>query len=296
LGWKGLTHTAFKREEKFRDEFWSARWVGMITPKYAERYTFTVKCDSGSFVRLYIGGIGTWTNESSLGDIVFSSNQTSSISGKYTFIDTFPKEFVLEYAHYTGEAYMTLQWRSPSTPDEVIPSSAFTHWRNISFYNTTVHPAALSPHHCTAYAPPQPQPQYSALERAQVAAKHSFVVYARDRFGNLLQRGGDVPSMVAVGPDGVAFRGDVTDYENSTYLIEYYPTVAGVFRMYVTVGCCPPHPNVGLPAELEMASDLQIMGSPFLLTVTPADLNATRTSTSFIMMINILFFIYILIL
>jgi len=110
-----------------------------------------------------------------------------------------------------------------------------------------------------------------------VSQLQSFQVYARDMYGNLMQYGGDVPSMVAVGQDGVSFRGRVTDYMNSTYLIEYEPVEAGNFLVYVTMGCCPPHPNVGISAEVSMMSDLFIMGAPFQLVVVPAVIDVTRS-------------------
>jgi hypothetical protein len=112
---------------------------------------------------------------------------------------------------------------------------------------------------------------------ATVAQVQSFLVYARDTYGNLMQYGGDVPSMVAVGEDGVAFRGRVTDYMNSTYLIEYEPVNSEIFLMYVTIGCCPPHPNVGVSAEVSMIADLLIMGTPFQLHVKPAVMNVSRS-------------------
>lgn len=105
----------------------------------------------------------------------------------------------------------------------------------------------------------------------------SFLVYARDAYGNLMQYGGDVPSMVAVGEDGVAFRGSITDYMNSTYLVEYEPVNSGNFLMYVTMGCCPPHPNVGISAEVSMMADLLIMGAPFKLHVSPAVMSVSRS-------------------
>jgi len=126
----------------------------------------------------------------------------------------------------------------------VIPSSAFTHWRNISLYNTTIHPAPL---------------------------------YGRDSFGNLLQQGGDAPTMFAVGSHGIGFRGVVTDYGNSTYLIEYYATRSGQFNVYVTIGCCPPDPAVGYPASVSQAKALMIQGAPFQLTVEPAEFDQSRT-------------------
>jgi hypothetical protein len=112
-----------------------------------------------------------------------------------------------------------------------------------------------------------------------VAVKKSFLIYGRDEFGNLRQSGGEVPSMVAFGKYGIAFRGAVTDYGNSTYLMEYYPTQAGEFHMYVTIGCCTPAPSVGQHAEAAFmrSTDLLITGAPFLLTVDPAAVAPSRS-------------------
>ena len=93
-----------------------------------------------------------------------------------------------------------------------------------------------------------------------------------------MQTGNDAVSMVAVGTDGVAFRGRITDYGNSTYLVEYVPTNSGKFLMYVSVGCCPPHPNIGLSAEIGMLQELLINdGKPFQLTVQPAAIDPSRS-------------------
>ena len=264
------TRSAFPRADKFREEYWSVRYTGMITPSVAETFLFTVLCDASSDVRLYIGGVGTALNGSAPGSLVINMTSTHAANtGSYNFTDSNSRELVLEYAHYMGEAFLQLQWQSPSTPLAVVPASAFTHWRNMSHFNTTIHPAPLSPRTSTAVG--------AALTTATVAQHASFVVYARDRFGNLMQKGGDVPSAVAFGRDGALFRGAVTDYGNSTYLVEYVPTVAGEYLLYVTVGCCPPHPNVGQASEISMSADLMIQGSPFLLTVMPAEVEVTRT-------------------
>jgi len=42
-------------QDKFREEYWGARWIGRITPTVAEEYKFIVRTDSDSDVRLYIG-------------------------------------------------------------------------------------------------------------------------------------------------------------------------------------------------------------------------------------------------
>ena len=80
-----------------------------------------------------------------------------------------------------------------------------------------------------------------------------------------------MPTMLAVGPAGVAFRGELTDYSNSSYLIKYIPTASGEFRVYVSVGCCAPHPDVGLLAEPSGMAPMLVTGAPFYLKVFPND-------------------------
>ena len=255
---------------KFRDEYWSVRYTGLIIPPFAEIYTFSVDIDSDSSVELRIGGVGNEFNGSAPGDLVIYFNSSHQIPyGNYNFSDNKYREFVLSYSHPTGDAVLALYWESYSTPRSIVPYSAFKHFRNISEFNSTVHPAPLSSKDSTAYG--------DALNNAQVSVMKSFVVYARDQFGNLLQTGGHNPTMLAIGKNGVAFRGRVTDYGNSTYLIEYYPTTAGEYLMYVTIGCCPPSQDVGYQAELDISSQLFIKGSPFLLTVISAEIDQTRT-------------------
>ena len=277
-----LSSTERRTSSKFREIDWSARWFGTITPLFAEVYNFTILMDYSSVARLFIGGVGgmmnsttppwdsTMTRMNNGQQLIINISNVNSFSGIYNFTDANSREIVLEYIHYKEtNSFIQLYWSSPSTPFGIVPPSAFNHWRNISHYNITIHPSSLCSVCSTAVG--------SALTSAMVAHQTSFVVYGRDLYGNLLQTGGDVPTMVAVGSNGVAFRGDVKDYGNSTYLVTYYPTVAGQFRMYVTIGCCAPHPNVGLPAELNLFSNLLIQNAPFLLSISPAPLVAARS-------------------
>jgi hypothetical protein len=281
VGYTLETRSPFTREEKFRESYWSARWHGLITPDYAETYYFDVDVDSFSTVRMYIGGRGVGVN-GSLGDSsqvevlsislsLANQSEISTIRGEYTFTDTLPRDFVLEYVHYDGDSYMNVSWESASTMGSVIPSTAFSHWVNMSHYNTTVHPDILSPIHSTVVG--------EALTEGTVGTLHSFHLYARDRFGNLRQTGGEVPTMVAVGIEGAMFRGNVTDYGNSTYLVEYYATLAGSYLMYITVGCCAAHPNVGIAQEIHYMRDdaLLVEGAPYPLIISPNVLYASKT-------------------
>ena len=187
---------------KFREHYWSAVWTGFITAPVMEEFEFFLHLDSYSSAVLFIGGVGMAINGSHMGEVVLNVSTTNKASGIFDFTDVEPREFRLTYVHEAGPSHMKLMWRSPSTPLQVVPESAFSHWRNASHFNTTIHPAALSPIHSTAVG--------EALTAAVAGIRMSFVVYARDEFRNLLEKGGDVPTMVAVGPDGVAFRGEVT--------------------------------------------------------------------------------------
>ncbi len=262
--------TASKLVYNFRENYWSARWKGMITAPTTEVYKFILEVDEQSSVNMWIGGLGVETNQSYRGDLVINSTAMNgqTLIGYYNFTDLHYREFLLEFIHHVDDARLKLSWESISTPLSVVPPSAFHHWRNMSHYNLTIHPTTLCPSCSTAFG--------KALNHARVGEDHSFLVYARDVFGNLVQRGGDKPTMVAVGKDGIAFRGRVIDYGNATYLISYYPTQAGKFQMYVSMGCCAPNPAVGYPAEILKLMPLLISGAPFELNVVPAYISPER--------------------
>jgi hypothetical protein len=253
---------------KSREEYWSVRFHGLLIPTYAEQYNFTILMDPSSRVRVWIGGRGNQLNDTEPGALLLDSS-SSIAAGTFNFTDHNYREFVLEYVHYTGPSSLQLLWESPSTPKAVIPAEAFMHWRNITHYNTTIHPNLVDPSKSTAYG--------AGLTTATAGVTQSFVVYARDSNGNLLQEGGSTPSAYAVGRDGVEFRGNVTDFGNSTYYIEYRPQVAGAYLLYVTVGCCAAHPNVGFQAEISLNSKLNLGISPYVLTVAPGPVYTSRT-------------------
>jgi hypothetical protein len=256
----------------FREEYWSARWKGMITPLYAEIYKFIIVKDSNSELNLWIGGLGIETNQSYYGSHVINSSagvQGNTLTGYYHFTDTKHREFLLEFQHFTKDAFLEIYWESVSTPRALIPSTAFTHWRNISHYNLTIYPTDLCAHCSVAWG--------KAQTTAQVGRAASFLVYARDRYNNLIQHGGHQPTMVAVGKNGIAFRGKVTDYQNGTYLVQYYPTQSGTYRMYVSVGSGVPNAGVGYPKEIQLLKPFLVSGTPFELVIDPALIEPSRS-------------------
>lgn len=102
---------------RFRDEHWSAIYRGMITPLFAEMYTFSIEVDGDSAVDLRIGGVGNEFNQSVSGDVVLEYNASHPVrTGKFLFTDAASREIVLRYIHFTGDAKLILYWQSPSTP------------------------------------------------------------------------------------------------------------------------------------------------------------------------------------
>lgn len=275
VGYDQETYSSFTLDEKARESYYSVRYTGLVFPPVAEVFNISIEIDGFSTASVRIGGRGGSTNQSEIGDLVVSIKlggadaSTTEASGLYNFTDVLPRELLVEYSHLSGESYFTLYWESPSTPRASIPASAFYHWRNISHTNLTVHPASLCSKCSTAYG--------SSLNYAVVGQKQSFVVYGRDLFGNLQQRGDEVVAAVGVGPEGATFRGIVTDYKNSTYLVEYYATQAGNHLLYVTIGCCPDHPNVGLAREISSMNGILIQNAPFSLFVESAEPDPRRS-------------------
>lgn len=104
-------------------------------------------------------------------------------------------------------------------------------------YPLRVSPAPTHPPSCTALG--------RGLGAAVAGVEARFVVEARDEHGNLRLAGGDVVSAVGVGPGLASFTADVEDRGDGTYLVSYYATAAGRWRLAVTVGSAGLHRDFG---------------------------------------------------
>jgi hypothetical protein len=94
----------------------SARWTGLIEPRFSESYTFYTSSDDG--VRLWIDGqliINNWTDHALTED----AGTISLHAGQ-----KYPLR--LEYYENGGQAAAKLDWSSVSQPREFIPPSQFT--------------------------------------------------------------------------------------------------------------------------------------------------------------------------
>ncbi|HET6246632.1 MAG TPA: PA14 domain-containing protein [Tepidisphaeraceae bacterium] len=89
----------------------SARWTGLIVPKFSETYTFTARADDG--VRLWVNGkklFDAWKMQSgeSHGEIALDAGHAYEIK--------------LEYFQHGGGANVQLHWSSKSQPSEIVPA------------------------------------------------------------------------------------------------------------------------------------------------------------------------------
>ncbi len=95
---------------------YSAHWEGQIQAVHDETYTFYTKSSQG--VRLWIGPsliIDNWTDHAN----VENFGQVSLQAGqKYPI--------VLEFYQHNQQAVLELDWSSPSTPRQIVPSVALT--------------------------------------------------------------------------------------------------------------------------------------------------------------------------
>ncbi|MBP0019488.1 MAG: hypothetical protein J7647_18295 [Cyanobacteria bacterium SBLK] len=88
----------------------STRWVGKITPKYTETYTFSIMSDDG--VRLFVDSeqlIDNWT----LHSITNNSKEKQLTAGRQYDVR-------VEYYEAGGAAIAKLSWSSPSQAEEFI--------------------------------------------------------------------------------------------------------------------------------------------------------------------------------
>jgi hypothetical protein len=95
-----------------RADNFTARWSGVIVPRYSETYTFSVPADDG--VRLGVNGQQI-INRFEYGPAETSGSIRLSANKRYALR--------LEYLEGSQSARVSLQWQSPSQAKEVVPSS-----------------------------------------------------------------------------------------------------------------------------------------------------------------------------
>ena len=123
---KDLTGAAYRRygvrpnsvwgtgaaEARMGADTWSVRYLGQVTPRYTDTYTFYTRSDDGT--RLWVDGKQLIDNFVTTGAVVERSGQVTLEAGK-------PYDLRLEYLDDTGNASLYLDWQSPQQAREVVP-------------------------------------------------------------------------------------------------------------------------------------------------------------------------------
>ncbi len=92
-------------------DYFSARWEGMVEPQFSELYSLHLINDDGA--RLWLNGqliLDAW-----------SDRAATRTSAKTTLLAGHKYLLKMEFYERTGEAVAKLQWSSPSTPRQPIP-------------------------------------------------------------------------------------------------------------------------------------------------------------------------------
>ncbi|KAJ3051770.1 hypothetical protein HK097_007233 [Rhizophlyctis rosea] len=97
----------------------------------------------------------------------------------------------------------------------------------------------------------------TGLGNVEVGVVSSFVVMARDRFGNGRTKGGDLFATLLIGPDGGNVESEVIDNGNGEYFVRYTPHQAGPHRVEVKL-------------ITSKGTGRSIAGAPFLVKVEDA--------------------------
>jgi hypothetical protein len=108
FNWKGGAPSSLVPKDSF-----SARWEGLIEPKYSENYTFFLRSDDAA--RLWIDNqliIDSWT-----------PHTAATYIGRIYLVGGKKYSIKLDYFEKTGNALVQLKWESGSQRNQVVPKS-----------------------------------------------------------------------------------------------------------------------------------------------------------------------------
>jgi PA14 domain len=97
-----------------KDNF-SVRWVGKIRPRFSESYTFSVEHNDN--VRLWVAG-------RQLLNVFDNSGRRTTEAPTIQLVADQAEDILIEFRERTGDAQITMSWRSNSQDREVVPAAA----------------------------------------------------------------------------------------------------------------------------------------------------------------------------
>jgi len=246
-------------------DFFSVQWNGHVRAPHSEEFTFHVAADRGARVRLKVDGVALLSSDDRARPALEYSASWVLSAGSF-------HEIELRYSHHDGAAAVALAWSSPSLPRETIPTKRCYRLLTVTdrVYPVTWEPAAVDPPRSTATGAP--------LAGTEAVGPQSFLLEARDAFGNLRWDGGETVSVYGNGPGDSSFAAEVEDNENGTYTITIEPTVAGYYTVTSIILSSRPSDDYGYYTAEEMVSQYNIQDSPKLVYFSDAETHAGSTT------------------
>ena len=243
----------------FAADYVSVRWRGAVITTVSEQFTFYATADD--WVRVWLDRrliIEAWGSGVCCNETWGSVNLTAG----------YAHDLIVDYVELTGSASITLQWRSASTPKQVVPSTAFWYRTDVqnSPYSSIVITPGL-PSAATSYAYDNDSTTLGSggtggLSASTVGVTISVLLQAIDVFGNLntnVTTNWSALTATMAGPDPSPVI--VWSYIGSgIYRVNYTVVVSGSYLLYIRI------------------AGANIASSPFTVFVAPGP-TATAQST-----------------
>ncbi|CAM9272770.1 unnamed protein product, partial [Discosporangium mesarthrocarpum] len=308
-GW-GASAATPRGNASFPADYFSASFAGYVEASTTGEHTFYVSTDPSSGARLAVQEkalfddlpLNSFQMGSEGGDgdgggtrVSMGERQGAAWLEAGTLV---PIE--LWYRHTEGVAWIRLEWSPPSSPSSslasstaaarvrtVIPKENLHHLRPGWSGPITLWPAATTPRMSNIVVPEESNGQEEEEEEdagvrwsggditATAGVTRWFEVVARDAYGNHRSTGGDTVQMYAKGPDQVMIHGSITDGGFGGYMVSFWPSVAGAYRMSVVIDSSGQDELSdlqwarGYRSVEQTVAGSHVSGSPFRLLVSP---------------------------
>ena len=239
-------------------DYVSVRWTGKLRPSTTENYTIYTTADDWVRVwvdrRLIINAWGGGCCNETWGTVSLAVNQSHDL--------------IVDYAELRGSASISLSWRSPSIPKQIIPTTALYYRAPISgspFPSIVIGPGDSSALTSVAY---DSDPvllgvgKTGGLSAAVAGVNQSVLLRAVDAFGNVNTNATTNTSLITctlTGADPLAST-SIAWLNAGIYVINYTAAVTGNYSLSIKV------------------KGFNVAGSPFTVTIAPAPTSPTSST------------------
>jgi hypothetical protein len=246
----------------------TVRWSGLFRPQFAAVYTFQTRtlnmsATSGNTERMRL-----WVdNQLIIDQWVSLSTGDASPVGVHAFPAAFDYyQLELLYQSHSMRQLTVELLGSPDMPLQSLPSSNLLSAMPVGGpWTIRAQPSGTDLDSSDVYG------GMLTLSTAGVAS--SFIIVARDTFGNQRAEGGDALSMQA-SDSRVSIFGEVLDLGSGSYRVQYLPEVAGSYELKVYMGSNSKRFTLFVHPGDPNALDFELVGA---LTIATAGYAATFT-------------------